>query len=196
MSFDLVVAGVGGQPVDRVVELLAAVAEAAGQPFTSTAPRGVLDLGGPRLAQVSIGECWSSIVTEDTGELLLALESGEALRAVRYCARGGAALVDRVRTPPAGLRSPESYPEADAVESAVRELVPRTVGADFGDIARAGGAPPESRHAALLGAASALASMKMLAPGWGPGLEAAGATDAEQKAFAAGAAWVKEQGVA
>lgn len=191
MSVDLVVAGVGGQPVDRFVELVAAAAEASGQAFTSTAPRGVSELGGPRLAQLSIGDCWSSIVTEDTGEVLVALEAGEGLRALRYCAANGVALVDRVRVPPAGVG--DAYPETDAFESVIQELVAHTLATDFGVVARGAGAPLEARHAAVLGALSTLEALRPIADGWAEGLAAAGATEAETGAFQAGAAWAKEQ---
>ena len=89
MSYDIVVAGVGGQPIDRFVELIAAACAQAGEAFLSTAPRGVHLLGGTRLAQVSVGPCFSSIVTEDTGEALVALEAGEGLRYAKFCARDG-----------------------------------------------------------------------------------------------------------
>lgn len=193
MSVDLVVAGVGGQPVDRVVELIAAAAAAAGQAFTSTTARGVLELGGPRLAQVSIGDCWSSIVTEDTGDVLVALEAGEGLRAVRYCSATGVALVDRVRIAPTGTEAGGAYGDTDAFEAAIHELVADTRAADFGVVARGAGAPLEARHAALVGALSTLDALKPLADGWQEGLKAAGASDAETTAFAAGASWAADQ---
>ena len=181
------IAGVGGQPIDRMVELFAAAAEAAGQAFASTAPRGVSVLGGSRLAQVSVGECWSPVVTEDTGGLLLALEVGEALRFAKYCAGDGAVLSDTLRLPPAAPPDGRPYPGQAEVEPALREVVRTVHLTDFR--ALAGEAGPEHAYAALLGAASEVRGLDPLKEGWKPGLKAAGATNEELQAFKAGASW-------
>lgn len=187
MSFDLVIAGVGGQPIDRMVEILAAVSDEAGQAFASTAPRGVTVLGGSRLAQVSVGECWSPVVTEDTGGLLLALEVGEALRYVKYCERDGVVLADTLRLPPVAPRDPRPYPGPVEVEPALNEVIRAVHLRDFR--ALAGEAGPLHAYAALLGAASQVKGLDHLKDAWKAGLKAALATDEELKAFKAGAEW-------
>jgi Pyruvate/2-oxoacid:ferredoxin oxidoreductase gamma subunit len=189
MSFDFVIAGVGGQPIDRMVEIIAAACEAAGQAFSSTAPRGVLLLGGSRLAQVSVGDSWSPVVTEDTGELIIALEVGEALRYAKYCAATGVALVDALALPPVAPRDQRPYPGPSQIEPALREVIQTVHIADFAALTAQAGASAASSYAFLLGAASRVKGLGMLADGWGKGLEAAKATEAERVAFAAGRAW-------
>lgn len=192
MSFDFVIAGVGGQPIDRMLEILAAVCKVAGQALSSTAPRGVLLLGGSRLAQVSVGETWSPIVTEDTGELLLGLEVGEALRCAKYCARDGVALVDTLVLPPAAPRDGRPYPGPVEVEPALKEVIRTVHLADFGALAAKAGAPSDFVYAFLLGAASRLRGLDALKASWKDGLRDANADDSETKAFAAGADWADE----
>jgi len=192
MSFDFVIAGVGGQPIDRMLELLAGACEAAGQPLSTTAPRGVLVLGGSRLAQVCVGESWSPIVTEDTGELLIGLEVGEALRFAKYCARDGVALVDTFVLPPVAPRDPRPYPGPSEVEPALREVIRSVHVADYGALAAKAGAPSDHAYAFLLGAASRLGGLDALRESWKAGLAAAKATDAETNSFMAGAAWAEK----
>lgn len=183
----MLIAGVGGQPIDRMVEILAAACQEAGQAFSSTAPRGVTVLGGSRLAQISVGECWSPVVTEDTGGLMLALEVGEALRYAKYCQREAILLGDTLRLPPNAPLDPRPYPGQPQVEPALREVLATVYLTDFR--ALAGQAGPEHAYAALLGAASKVNGLDPIADGWKGGLKAAGATDQELSAFKAGAAW-------
>lgn len=192
MSFDFVIAGVGGQPIDRMLEILAAVCKAADQALVSTAPRGVLLLGGSRLAQVSVGETWSPIVTEDTGELLLGLEVGEALRFAKYCGRDGVALVDTLVVPPVAPRDSRPYPGPVEVEPALKEVIRTVHLADFGALAASAGAPSNFVYAFLLGAASRLRGLDSLKASWKDGLKEAHADGSETKAFDAGAAWAVE----
>ena len=189
MSFDFVIAGVGGQPIDRMIEILAAACAAADQPLSTTAPRGVLLLGGSRLAQISVGENWSPIVTEDTGNLLIGLEVGEALRAAKYCGFDGIALVDSTVVPPAAPRDPRPYPGPAEIEPALREVLKVVHIEDFGALCAKAGASSADVHAFLLGAMSRIAGMDFVRDGWKNGLKAAGATDGELKAFDAGKEW-------
>lgn len=193
MSYDIVIAGVGGQPIDRLVELLAAVCAQAGEPFLSTAPRGVHLLGGTRLAQVSVGPCYSSIVTEDTGEALIALEAGEGLRYAKFCARDGVAFIDRLVIPPTDLPAGASYPTAEALEGALRELIPATRAADFGAIAEKAGATRDHAYAAILGALSKADGLGVLDTSWKRGMAEAKADAGETAAFAAGAKWAQQE---
>jgi len=192
MSFDLVIAGVGGQPIDRMIELLAAACAAGDQPMSSTAPRGVLLLGGSRLAQISVGENWSPIVTEDTGGAVLALEVGEALRAAKYCNFDGVALVDATVLPPAAPRDPRPYPGPAEIEPALKEVIKVVHMADFSALCAKAGASSADVHAFLLGAISRHAGMDFVREGWKAGLKAAQATAGEAAAFAAGAKWGDE----
>jgi Pyruvate/2-oxoacid:ferredoxin oxidoreductase gamma subunit len=192
MAFEFVIAGVGGQPIDRMIELLAAACAAADQPLSTTAPRGVLALGGSRLAQICVGETWSPIVTEDTAGMLLALEVGEALRAAKYCGFDGVALVDSVVLPPAAPRDPRPYPGPGEVEPALKEVIKKVHVADFGALCAKAGASSADVHAFLLGALSRVAGMDFVREGWKPGLKAAQATEGESAAFSAGAKWAEE----
>jgi Pyruvate/2-oxoacid:ferredoxin oxidoreductase gamma subunit len=195
MSFDFVIAGVGGQPIDRMTELVAGACAAEGVPFLSTAPRGIVQLGGARLAQISVGECWSAIVTEDTAGILLALEVGEALRCAKYCARDGVALVDRLVIVPQSPKDPRPYPGVEAVEPALKEVIANVHVADFRALARKAGASPDHAYAVLLGAASRLVGLSPIASGWKEGLSAAKADESEEKAFRAGVEWAREAGL-
>lgn len=195
MSFDFVVAGVGGQPLDRMIEILAAACEAADQPMSSTAPRGVALLGGPRLAQISVGEAWSPIVTEDTGDALLALEVGEALRAAKYCAFDGVALVDATVIVPAAPIDPRPYPGPAEIEPALKAVIKSVHIADFGALCAKAGGSSGDVHAFLLGALSRLQGMDFVREGWKAGLKAAKATEGESAAFAAGAKWADGAGL-
>jgi len=192
VSFDFVIVGVGGQPIDRMVEIFSAACAEAEIIALSTAPRGVMQLGGSRLAQLSLGECWSSIVTEDTGGFLLALEAGEAFRYAKYCARDGIALVDTLVVPPESPRDPRPYPKIEALESAMKEVIAGVHFEDFRAMARKGGSAPEFAYAAMLGAASRMRGFEPLVGQWEAGLAAAHAPEGETKAFLAGAAWGRE----
>ena len=193
MSYDIVIAGIGGQPIDRFVELLASVCAQAGEPFLSTAPRGVHLLGGTRVAQVSVGPCYSSIVSEDTGEAIVALEAGEGLRYAKYCARDGVALIDRLVIAPSDLPPGVAYPTVEALEAAVRELIPGTRAADFGAVAEKAGATRAHAYAVMLGVLSKADGLGVLDTSWKHGLANAKADAGELAAFAAGAKWAPQE---
>jgi Pyruvate/2-oxoacid:ferredoxin oxidoreductase gamma subunit len=160
--------------------------------MSSTAPRGVLLLGGSRLAQLSVGETWSPIVTEDTGNLLVALEVGEALRAAKYCAFDGVALVDATVIAPAAPRDPRPYPGPLEVEPALKEVLKVVHLDNFAPRCVKAGALSSDVHVFLLGAMSRLEGLDFIREGWKAGLKAAQASDSENAAFAAGAKWAEE----
>ena len=113
MNSNILVVGVGGQGVMTAAEVLARVALAAGWDACKTEIAGMSQRGGVVSSQVRIGVLvLASEITPGTADVLLALDSAEALRWCHWLAPGGRAVVNTLRTvPPVVSSGRATYPD-------------------------------------------------------------------------------------
>ena len=154
MNANLLVVGVGGQGVMTAAEVLARVALAAGWDACKTEIAGVSQRGGVVSSQVRIGRhVHASEITPGEADVLLALESAEALRWCHWLAPAGHAVINTMRAvPPVVSSGRAAYPE-DPV-GAVRALGYAASAVNATDIAVALG-DVRLANTVMLGAASA-----------------------------------------
>ena len=101
MTFDVLVAGIGGQGVLTAADAIARAALESGREVTKTEVTGMSQRGGVVCSQVRFGERVSaSEVRPGAARLILAFEAAEGLRWSHYLAPEGCLLLDPWRAVP------------------------------------------------------------------------------------------------
>ncbi|MVX60187.1 pyruvate ferredoxin oxidoreductase [Enterorhabdus mucosicola] len=90
---NVLLAGVGGQGTVLAAKVLASAAQARGWQVRTAETIGMAQRGGNVTSHVRMGsegeEVFSSLITPGTADMVIALEPGEAARALPYLAPGG-----------------------------------------------------------------------------------------------------------
>ncbi len=112
----VLIAGVGGQGVVLVSELLALAAMAAGEDVKQGEFHGVAQRGGAVFSHVRFGDqVHSPMAPLATVDYLLALEKLEALRYAHYLKPGGSVIINEHTVEPVRIADQRPYPD-DAVD--------------------------------------------------------------------------------
>lgn len=123
--YNIIIAGVGGQGVLLLSNLVAHAAIEAGFDVKTNEVHGMAQRGGSVLAQVRFGsKVYSPLVWEGSVDLLISLEAGEALRYAHYLKKDAAAIVSSQKLIPVSVSSGKAvYP--DDMEERLRKTFPR-----------------------------------------------------------------------
>lgn len=120
---DIVIAGVGGQGVILISEVIGRAAVAAGLPVRGAETHGMAQRGGSVINHTRIGCRYSPMVSEGSADILVALEPAEALRYSSFASRDGIALVNTTPVLPITVTTGRfSYPPLDDLLSPVRRI--------------------------------------------------------------------------
>ena len=93
-SFNIYLAGVGGQGIGLLSEMILRAADHAGHNVKGVDTHGLAQRGGIVVSQIRMGEnVYTPLIPEHQADLVVALERHEALRAVVQFARPGGFLV-------------------------------------------------------------------------------------------------------
>ncbi|HSO18190.1 MAG TPA: 2-oxoacid:acceptor oxidoreductase family protein, partial [Desulfosarcina sp.] len=93
-TFDIHLAGVGGQGIGLISEIILRAADHAGHPVKSVDTHGLAQRGGIVVSQIRIGEpAFSPLIAPGRAHLAICLERHEALRAAGTALREGGSLV-------------------------------------------------------------------------------------------------------
>lgn len=93
MTWDMVLAGVGGQGILLASRLIIEDAVRRGAPVRGAETHGMAQRGGSVVAHVRLGTCHSPLVLPGTARLVLALDPAEGLRNLSFLAEGALLLV-------------------------------------------------------------------------------------------------------
>ena len=118
MSFDILVAGIGGQGVLTAAEAIARAALESGYEATKTEVTGMSQRGGVVCSQVRFGDRVSaSEIRPGAARLVIAFEAAEGLRWSHFLTPEGCVLLDPWRAvPPIVSSGVHRYPEDPASE--------------------------------------------------------------------------------
>lgn len=94
MELKLILAGLGGQGVIFTTRLLAQTAASLGYPVMVSEVHGMSQRGGSVISHLKIGGSEAPLIRRGTADLLLALESDEAIRNLPFLRQGGVAVVN------------------------------------------------------------------------------------------------------
>lgn len=94
VAFNVYLAGVGGQGIGLLSEMILRAADHAGQRVKGVDTHGLAQRGGIVVSQIRMGEhVFSPLIPRGQADLLVALERHEALRAVALFGKAGGFLV-------------------------------------------------------------------------------------------------------
>lgn len=151
MKFDIVIAGVGGQGTLSTAAIIAEAAMEAGLQVKQTEVHGMAQRGGSVVAHLRLADrpIAADIVPLGCAQMLIGVESLEALRILPYLAEDGWAVVARTC-----VENIPEYPDQTDIE---RELsvVPNVLVLDTEALARGAGSV-RAANTVLLGAAASV----------------------------------------
>jgi indolepyruvate ferredoxin oxidoreductase, beta subunit len=91
--FNIYMAGVGGQGIGLLAEILARAADYAGLQVRGCDTHGLAQRGGMVTSHLRLGRSWSPLVPDGEADLVIALECHEAVRAADSMLKPGGTLI-------------------------------------------------------------------------------------------------------
>jgi indolepyruvate ferredoxin oxidoreductase beta subunit len=148
MKYDILIAGVGGQGIILVSDIIAKAALAQNLYIKKSETHGMAQRGGSVVthSRISDKEVFSPLIPKGGADLLLAFEPVEALRYADYLKKGAKVIVN---TNPVKVGN---YPPIEAVLDEVKKLGDVTL-VDAAKVAAEAG-NPMTQNTVMLGAAS------------------------------------------
>jgi indolepyruvate ferredoxin oxidoreductase, beta subunit len=155
MTFDIILAGVGGQGVLSLSSIIAAGALEAGLHVKQSEVHGMAQRGGSVTAHLRLADrpVESELVPLGAASMILSLEPVESLRYLGYLSPAG--VVVTATTPVVNV---PDYPPLDALLAAIRAL-PRSVLVDAGALAKRAGLA-RATNMVMAGAAAPMLPMR------------------------------------
>ncbi|TFG84841.1 MAG: pyruvate ferredoxin oxidoreductase [Spirochaetales bacterium] len=92
-TFNIYMAGVGGQGIGLLAELLARAADHAGLSLRGCDTHGLAQRGGMVTSHLRLGVAYSPLIPDGQADLVIALERTEALRSARSMLKEGGAVI-------------------------------------------------------------------------------------------------------
>ena len=116
MEYQIFLAGVGGQGILSVTDILCNAAVEMGFPVRGSETHGMSQRGGSVFSNVRFGDVHSPLIMERTANILMGFEPAEALRYAQYITPDGYSLVNNHPIPsPSFILSKETYPEINRI---------------------------------------------------------------------------------
>jgi len=155
MTFNLMIAGVGGQGTVLASKLVAAAAMKRGFDVRTTETIGMAQRGGSVFGHCRIGEnIFSPLIPVGKANALIAFEPAEAVRQLRYLGKDGVVIACDTAIQPVG--SGNSYEAAvtiDYLKANTHKLI-LIDGQKFNGLIAAAGCSSKTLNVSLLGAAA------------------------------------------
>ena len=127
---DILLAGVGGQGTVLAAKVLAQAAQSKGWQVRTAETIGMAQRGGNVTSHVRMGsegeEVFSSLITPGTADMVIALEPGEAARALPYLAPGGVLVCSTTAIQPVTAALASQPYRADDVVAALAAALQET----------------------------------------------------------------------
>jgi indolepyruvate ferredoxin oxidoreductase beta subunit len=156
MTFDIIVAGVGGQGVVSLSAIIASSAMREGLAVKQSEVHGMSQRGGSVLANLRLADhaIASDLIPRGSAAMILSMEPIESLRYLEYLSEEGTLITS---TNP--VENFAAYPPLDVVLAQIRSL-PRAILVDTEQLARHAGSV-RATNMVMVGAASHLLPVKL-----------------------------------
>ena len=155
-EYNIVVAGVGGQGVIFLSEILGEAALREGLDARIAEIHGMAQRGGSVTCHVRIGEVHSPTVMEGSADLIIGFEQLEVLRMLKYANRETVVLLSKTTiVPPSAYLLGKGYPADDAILKEVSRASENVMTIDAMKIAETTG-NLATQNSTILGFISAL----------------------------------------
>jgi len=138
---NIVIAGVGGQGAILLSEILGEAAIIEGLKVRGSEILGMAQRGGSVITVVRLGsDVFSPLVPEGKGTVLIGMEPSEALRNIRYLAKGGTAVVNvRPIVPPSVFLGLSKYGDVNEILDKIRQAAGKLIALDAVSLAEKAG---------------------------------------------------------
>jgi indolepyruvate ferredoxin oxidoreductase beta subunit len=138
MECNLVLAGVGGQGVLLLAEILGNAAVEDGFNVRVSEIHGMAQRGGAVVSDVRIGEkILAPTILEGTADAIVGLEPMEALRSIKYASHRTVILINTAITKPGITSRSMAYPSLEAIMEKIRVFTKNIITVEATDIAKA-----------------------------------------------------------
>jgi indolepyruvate ferredoxin oxidoreductase beta subunit len=122
MDYQIFLAGVGGQGILSVTDILCNAAVEMGFTIRGSETHGMSQRGGSVFSNVRFGDVHSPLIMERTADILMGFEPSEALRYAKFVKPEGYSLVNTHPIPsPSFIRSKSMYPSLNSIISALKK---------------------------------------------------------------------------
>ncbi len=163
MKYNVLLAGVGGQGLMLLSQVLGDACTRSGVKVVVGAQHGLAQRSGSISAHVRIGDAYSPLIPYGTADLIIAMEAMEALRYVEFLKQGGTVVMNsRIMHPPLetapivnNRQEKRVYVTLEQVKAQLGKVAGRVIAIDAEKVAAEAG-NPRTENVVLLGAASAL----------------------------------------
>jgi len=125
---DIVIAGVGGQGIILVANIIGEACIYENLPVKGTETHGMAQRGGSVESHIRIGGLYSPKVITGKADILLALEPLEGARNLHYLKKEGFAIVN---TSPIPILNSSLYPEIEKLLKEIKKITPNLIADDF-----------------------------------------------------------------
>lgn len=155
-EFNILIAGVGGQGVLFISELLGEAAVKSGLNVRVAEIHGMAQRGGSVICSVRIGEIvFSPTIDDGRAHLIIALEPIEALRYLKYANSDTIVALNKNKIEPPGMYvSGKKYPEIDLILERLKTVTRNILAIDALKLAYKAG-NPATQNTVMLGLISA-----------------------------------------
>jgi len=163
VKYNILLAGVGGQGLMLLSQVMGDACTRSGVKVVVGAQHGLAQRSGSISAHVRIGDAYSPLIPYGTADLIIAMEATEALRYVEYLKQGGTVVMNsRIMHPPLetapivkNRQEKRAYVTLEQVKEQLGKVAGRVIAIDAEKVAAEAG-NPRTENVVLLGAASAL----------------------------------------
>jgi indolepyruvate ferredoxin oxidoreductase beta subunit len=136
-EYNIILAGVGGQGVLLLAEILGNAAVENGFNVRVSEIHGMAQRGGAVVSDVRIGDkALAPTVLEGTADAIVGLEPMEALRNIKYASHKALIFVNTAATKPGAASITMVYPSLEAILEKIRAFTNNIITVDATDMAR------------------------------------------------------------
>ncbi|MDD5702658.1 MAG: indolepyruvate ferredoxin oxidoreductase subunit beta [Dehalococcoidales bacterium] len=152
-ELNIIIAGVGGQGVVLMSEILGNAAVQEGYKVRGSEVLGMAQRGGSVFSNIRIGsEVFAPMTADGKCDVLVGLEPSEALRNIQYLNKSSVVIMNNRKVIPATVSMGKStYPEIEVIRQKLEEAAGRVIVIDAVDLAEKAG-NRQSSNVVMLGA--------------------------------------------
>jgi indolepyruvate ferredoxin oxidoreductase, beta subunit len=153
-ELNIIIAGVGGQGVVLMSEILGNAAVRDGLKVRGSEVLGMAQRGGSVFSNIRLGEeVYSPMTTDGKCDILVAVEPSEALRNIQYLNKNSTVIMNTRKVIPATVSMGKStYPEIDTIKSKLLTVTKNVITMDATEVAEKAGSR-QATNVVMLGAA-------------------------------------------
>ena len=161
MEYQIFLAGVGGQGILSVTDILCNAAVEMGFTVRGSETHGMSQRGGSVFSNVRLGDVHSPLIMERTADILIGFEPAEALRYAQFIKPNGYSLVNKYPIPsPSFILSKKSYPDVKTILTELKNYSTRVFSLNATQLATDLG-KPIIQNIIMLGSLSAVPDLPL-----------------------------------